>query len=64
MNQFPNEPALMVLDMQKGFDDPYWGKRTNPQDENNAFRLLTEWRKREWPIFLSKHLSLDPQSPL
>ncbi|MCS0671697.1 isochorismatase family protein [Cytobacillus firmus] len=64
MNPFPNAPALMVLDMQKGFDDPYWGKRNNPHAENNAFRLLTEWRKRQWPIFFSKHLSFDPQSPL
>ncbi|MCS0653511.1 cysteine hydrolase family protein [Cytobacillus firmus] len=64
MNRFPTAPALLVLDMQKGFDDPYWGKRNNPQAENNAFRLLTEWRKRKWPIFFSKHLSLDPQSPL
>lgn len=56
--------ALLVLDMQKGFDDPYWGKRNNPQAENNAFRLLTEWRRRQWPVFFSKHLSLDLQSPL
>lgn len=33
MNQFPNAPALMVLDMQKSFDDPYWGKRNNPRAE-------------------------------
>lgn len=32
MNLFPNAPALMVLDMQKGFD-PYWGKRNNPRAE-------------------------------
>ena len=64
MNQFINAPVLMVLDAQKGFDDPYWGKRNNPQAETNIFRLLTEWRKRKWNIIYSKHLSVQPQSPL
>ncbi|MBT2686849.1 cysteine hydrolase [Bacillus sp. ISL-47] len=64
MNQFSSPLALMVLDMQKGFDDPYWGKRNNPYAENNTFRLLTEWRNRNWPVVYSKHLSLDPKSPL
>jgi hypothetical protein len=37
MNQFLNAPALMVLDVQKGFDDPYWGRRINPHAENEIF---------------------------
>jgi nicotinamidase-related amidase len=59
-----NQPALLVLDVQKGFDDPYWGKRNNPQAEENILKLLTEWRKRGWEIIYSQHLSLLPQSPL
>ncbi|MEC2075672.1 cysteine hydrolase family protein [Metabacillus fastidiosus] len=57
-------PALMILDVQKGFDDPYWGKRNNPQAEENMARLLVEWRKRKGIVIYSKHLSVQPKSPL
>jgi nicotinamidase-related amidase len=57
-------PALLVLDVQKGFDDPYWGKRNNHEAEGNIGRLLTEWRNRKGHVIFTKHLSLDPASPL
>ena len=63
MNIIENQPALLVLDVQKGFDDPYWGKRNNLEAENNILTLLTEWRKRNWTVIYSQHLSLEPQSP-
>ncbi|QOR68802.1 cysteine hydrolase [Cytobacillus suaedae] len=59
-----NLPALMILDVQKGFDDPYWGKRNNPKAEENMARLQAEWRKRSGIIIYSKHLSIQPDSPL
>ncbi|MFE8703881.1 cysteine hydrolase family protein [Cytobacillus sp. FJAT-54145] len=59
-----NPPALLVLDVQKGFDDPYWGKRNNLQAEDNILKLLTEWRTRQWTVIYSQHLSLQPKSPL
>ena len=59
-----NPPTLLVLDVQKGFDDPSWGKRNNPQAEENILKLLTEWRERGWEIIYSQHLSLLPNSPL
>ncbi|MBE4909149.1 cysteine hydrolase [Bacillus luteolus] len=64
MTQSLNLPALMILDVQKGFDDPYWGKRCNPKAEENMARLQTEWRKRGGTIIYSKHLSIQPDSPL
>ncbi|MEH7086564.1 cysteine hydrolase family protein [Neobacillus drentensis] len=64
MNPVVNPPALMVLDVQEGFDDPYWGKRNNLNAEENILHLLTEWRRQKWPIIYSQHLSLLPQSPL
>jgi nicotinamidase-related amidase len=57
-------PALLILDVQKGFEDAYWGKRNNPQAEDNILLLLTEWRIRGWEVIYSQHLSLLPQSPL
>jgi nicotinamidase-related amidase len=64
MTTIMNQPALIVLDVQKGFDDPHWGKRNNPQAEENILKLLTEWRKRGWEVIYSQHLSLLPNSPL
>jgi nicotinamidase-related amidase len=59
-----NQSVLMVLDVQKGFDDPYWGERNNPQAEENILQLLTEWRRRNGKVIYSQHLSLLPESPL
>ncbi len=64
MANFRELPALMVLDVQKGFDDPCWGKRNNPQAEKNIARLLTEWRNRHGQIIFSQHMSVQPNSPL
>jgi len=57
-------PALLILDVQKGFDDQYWGLRNNPDAEQNILKLLTAWRQRNWEVIYSQHLSLEPQSPL
>ncbi|MGM0846088.1 MAG: cysteine hydrolase family protein [Bacillota bacterium] len=64
MTNILNLPALLILDVQKGFDDPCWGKRNNPQAELNIAKLLTEWRNRNGTVIYSKHLSLQPDSPL
>lgn len=57
-------PALIVIDMQEGFLDPYWGSRNNVHLEKNVIQLLAEWREKSWPIFHVQHLSREPQSPL
>lgn len=64
MNQFLEVPALLILDVQNGFDDPYWGERNNHDAEKNIARLQQEWRKRKGHIIYTKHLSLQPDSPL
>lgn len=56
--------ALLVIDVQKGFDDPSWGKRNNPNAEANIALLLSEWRKHELPIIHIQHCSVEPNSPL
>jgi nicotinamidase-related amidase len=61
-----DKPALLLIDIQKGFDDiAYWGgHRNNPGAEANAGRLLNFWRENKWPIFHIKHCSTNPNSRL
>jgi nicotinamidase-related amidase len=56
--------ALIVIDVQKGFDDPMWGPRNNPGAEAAIARLLGAWREAKRPIFHVQHLSKNPSSPL
>jgi len=56
--------ALVVIDVQKGFDEPYWGERNNPEAEENIARLLDSWRARGWAIYYIHHQSKNPNSPL
>lgn len=56
--------ALILIDIQTGFDSPFWGTRNNPQAEDNAARLLIAWRKASAPICHIRHVSVQPGSPL
>lgn len=65
-NVLQGRPALILVDIQKGFDnvDYYGGERNNPQAEKNAQRLLEHWRKQGWPLFHIQYSALNPKSPL
>lgn len=56
--------ALIVIDVQAGFDEPRWGSRNNPQAEDNIARLLSVWRSGQRPVFHIQHMSTEPDSPL
>lgn len=60
----PDNTALILIDVQKGFDEPQWGKRNNPKAEENMAKLLNTWRKAKQPIFHIKNDSWEPNSPL
>jgi nicotinamidase-related amidase len=61
-----DNPALILIDIQKGFDDiDYWGgERNNLDAEKNASELLNIWRINNLPIFHIKHCSSIPTSIL
>jgi len=43
---WPTRTALLVVDMQAGFDHPAWGVRNNPTAEGRVAALLGVWRRR------------------
>ncbi len=56
--------ALILVDVQKAFDDPSWGKPANPETDANIERLLSAWRRTGRPIVHVKHDSVRPSSIL
>jgi nicotinamidase-related amidase len=62
--RFDDSAALIVIDVQQGFDDPAWGTRDNPDAEANIGRLITAWADASRPIVLVRHDSVSSGSPL
>lgn len=59
-----DNPALVLIDIQKAFDTPKWGKRNNPEAEANSKKLLEKWRSAKHQIIHIKHDSTEEGSPL
>jgi len=53
--------ALIIIDMQKGFDDPFWGARNNPAAESRVASLLQRWRECSAPVLHVHHCSSSPR---
>jgi len=63
-HKMTSNTALIVIDMQQGFDDPKWGQRNNPNAERNISSLISIWRNEKRPIIHIQHCSDEPGSPL
>jgi nicotinamidase-related amidase len=57
--------ALIIVDVQRGFQDPdYWGARNNPDFETNLALLIAAWQAAGRPIVVVTHDEVDPGMPL
>ncbi len=56
--------ALLIVDVQQGLDEPYWGQRNNPSAEQQINKWLDKWRADKQPIIHIQHCSVDENSPL
>jgi len=66
MNLREQNTALLLIDIQKGFDDEdYWGGNRNNKDaEAKAAEVLRKWRELDLPVFHIIHSSQNPKSRL
>ena len=56
--------ALVVVDVQRAFNDPYWGRRARSNCEENVGKLLLSFRRARRPVVFVQHDSVNPASPL
>ncbi|WP_274571970.1 cysteine hydrolase family protein [Neisseria leonii] len=64
--EMDHNTALLLIDMQQGFDDvAYWGgARNNPQAEQAALKVLEKFRQANLPVIHIRHASTLAQSRL
>ncbi|CAM5624808.1 cysteine hydrolase family protein [Streptomyces narbonensis] len=56
--------ALVVVDVQKGFELDFWGRRNNPEAEGNIAALIDVWQETGRPVVFVRHDSVQEGSPL
>jgi nicotinamidase-related amidase len=53
------QPTLLVIDVQRAFDDPSWPERNNPDAEARIVALLAAWREASAPVVHVRHESVE-----
>ncbi|MFF2849888.1 cysteine hydrolase family protein [Streptomyces sp. NPDC058001] len=57
--------ALIVVDVQKGFEEPgFWGPRNNPEADDNIASLIDTWQATGRPVVFVRNDSVSSGSPL
>ncbi len=63
--EIDDNSALIVVDVQEGFDDPtFMGKRNNPDADRNIEVIIKAWEKSRRPIVVVQHNSVHSGSVL
>ncbi|MBT2659222.1 cysteine hydrolase [Bacillus sp. ISL-18] len=57
-----DEIALIIIDVQKAFDDKKWGERNNLNAEKNISNILKFWRGKNWRVIYIQHMSDNTSS--
>jgi Amidases related to nicotinamidase len=57
-----NHATLLVIDVQKAFDNPAWGQRNNPDAEKRISEVIDVWRVGGMPIIHVQHVNPRPGS--
>jgi nicotinamidase-related amidase len=55
------KPTLLVIDVQRAFDDDSWPERNNPEAEAHVAELLAAWREAGAPVVHARHESLEAE---
>lgn len=54
--------ALIIVDVQKAFENQKWGERNNLNAEENVRKVLDIWRDNGWEVIHIQHMSENPSS--
>jgi nicotinamidase-related amidase len=69
MTSLSTDATLIVIDVQKAFDNPKWGERNNPDAEKRIMEVIRAWRESGMPIIHVHHVNpregslFNPGSP-
>ncbi|WP_246861964.1 cysteine hydrolase family protein [Nocardioides sp. SYSU D00065] len=64
IDQLDRRAALVVVDVQRAFDDPRWGTRNNPGADRNIAALIQAFTAAGRPLVYVRHDGRDPAGTL